>query len=165
MRCSWTNNAVPLSPLLPVVTEHIWFIVPLCGLLWQLGGTFNRWYRRAGVPCVIFIWCLLFGASWLSALLSSILLYTVTTLPFTIRKDGEVKGWYSYAWMFVLGLLYALPSQVLQLSLSTALIGCILVGSLGTLSNHRVTRRYVQWKFFEFCAGSFVAYSFCMALS
>jgi hypothetical protein len=147
------------------VGEYVWFIVPICGLLWQIGGTFNRWYRRAGVPCVIFISCLLCGISWLSALSSSILLYIVTTLPLTLIGDDITKHWQNWVWIWILGLLYALPSQVLQLSLSAELIGCILVGSLGTLSNLPMSHRFAPWKLVEFCYGSFVAYSFCVALS
>lgn len=146
-----------------LVPEYAWFLLPIVGLLWQLGGTFNRWYRRAGVPCTIFIFSLLYGISWQSSLLSSILLYTVTTLPFTIRKDGEIKGWTSWAWMWVLGALYGLPSQVLRLSPVAVIVPCIVVGTFGTLSNLRGTSQLAPWKMCEFFFGVSVAYGFCLS--
>jgi hypothetical protein len=148
-----------------VDNELWWFLCPICSVLWQAGGTWNKLWRRIGVPCVILTSCLLSGICLWQSLLASILLFAATTLPFTLRGDSVKSYWYNWVWIWVWALLLLLPSQLLQLDLTTVVIPLIALGSLATLSNISWSARLVQWKFFEACAGILVAYPFCMILS
>ena len=147
-----------------VIKEYVWFLLPIAGLLWQLGGTFHKDWRRIVLPCTIFICCLLFGSSLLSSLLESILLGIVVRLPFTIGGDS-IRRWWQFLWLFLLGAIFGCPALFLQASLSAILVPCVVVGTLSTLSNTPQTAKWFPWKFCEFCFGASVAYPFCLALS
>jgi hypothetical protein len=143
--------------------ELVWLICPLVALLSQLGGTYNKSYRRWGVPSVITLAALLFlGFSWwLPVLFFSI--FAVSTLPFTLVGDSLHECWINWVWIWIAGFLLGLPCIILGGKLWFCLVPCIVQGVLGTLSNVKATAKYVPWKFFEGAVWFSMAY--CYALS
>jgi hypothetical protein len=147
--------------------ELVWLICPLVALLSQLGGTYNKSYRRWGVPSVITIASLIFlGFSWwLPVLFFSI--FVVSTLPFTLVGDSLHKCWINWVWIWIAGYLLGLPSALISGEKGTlyALIPMAVQGILGTLSNVKVTAKYVPWKFFEGAMWFSMAYCYALSIS
>ena len=146
--------------------EVVWLLCPLVGLLSQLGGTYNKSFRRIGVPLIITVANLLFlGFSWwLPLLLISI--FAVATLPFTLIGDALDKSWVNYIWIWLAGYLLGLPSLLISRhGWIYALVPCITQGIIGTLSNVKVTAKYFPWKFCEFIIWASMAYCYALSIS
>jgi len=148
-----------------VIKEYVWFLLPVAGLLWQLGGTFHKDWRRIALPCVIFICCLLFGTPWLLSLCASILLAIATRLPFTLKGDSVISCWQNWAWIWIWSFLLQLPSLFLHTRLETLIVPLFLTGTFSTLSNISKASKLFPWKMVEFFVGASVAYPFCLVLS
>ena len=141
--------------------ELVWLICPIVGILSQLGGTFNKLYRRLGVPTVITLSALLFlGWSWwLPVLFLSI--FGVTTLPFTLCNN-----WFQWVWIWIAGYLLGLPCVFISgwNGLIYALVPCLAQGICGSLSNIPVTAKYFTWKFCEYIIWAMMAYSYAISI-
>ena len=131
--------------------ELVWLLLPLVGLLSQLGGTYNKLFRRIVVPLVITLAAALFlGWTWWWPVLF-LCIFGVSTLPFTLSGNSLYDKWYNWVWIWVLGYLYGLPSLFLsKYGALYALIPMVITGIAGTLSNIKATAPYFQWKFCEF---------------
>lgn len=79
-------------PLYFIIGWKILFIMPLCGLLWRLGGVTGgvKWARWAGVPLVVCLSAILCGASWWTLLASP---FMVKLMPFSYGKSGWLYKW------------------------------------------------------------------------
>lgn len=147
--------------------ELVWLILPLVGLASQLGGTYNKLYRRWGVPSIITIAALLFlGFSWwLPVLFISI--FSVSTLPFTFIGDSLQQHWFNWIWIWIAGYLLGLPSVLLsgERGLYFALVPMAVQGICGTLSNVKATSKFFQWKFCEFIIWASMAYCYALSIS
>ena len=144
--------------------ELVWLICPIVALLSQLGGTYNKSYRRWGVPSVITIAALSFlGFSWwLPVLFLSI--FVASTLPFTLIGDGLKASWLNWVWIWVAGYLLGLPSLILDRhGWLYAFVPSVVQGVIGTLSNLKATEKSFPWKFCEGIIWFSMAY--CYALS
>lgn len=144
--------------------ELVWLMLPLVGLLSQLGGTYNKLYRRLGVPSVITLatWLFLGWSWWWPVLFLSV--FAVATLPFTFKGSGLWDYWFNPIWIWILGYLYGLPSILISSSGALyAFVPMVVCGVVGTLSNVRATSKYFPWKFCEFIIWAAMAY--CYALS
>jgi hypothetical protein len=131
-------------------SELAWLAMPLVGLLSQIGGTYNKLYRRIGVPSVItLVSFLLVGFQWWLPVLF-ILIFVVTTLPFTLKGDSLYSHWFNWVWIWILGYLLGLPSVLLGWKGALySLVPCFTQGILGTISNIRGTAHLAQWKMVE----------------
>jgi hypothetical protein len=148
-----------------VERELAWLLAPICALLWQLGGYRWKTLRREGVPLSILSFGLIFsGFSW-GLLLSALLLWCVIRLPFTLVGDSLHDFWGNWAWIWVLGALYGLPSLVLRLDPLAVLAPLLTVGLLGTSSNLPRLSRFAPWKLVEGAIGFSVAYPYCLVFS
>jgi hypothetical protein len=147
--------------------ELVWFLSPICAILYQLGGTYNKLIRRVGIPSVITLASIFVkGWAW-SDLLLWPAIFGVLSLPFTIGK-GDVRKWYQFAWIWVLGYLLGAPCFLISFSPSSfyfALFPCVMLGITGTLSNIPKTASLFPWKFVEGITGFFMATSYCLALN
>lgn len=137
--------------------EWVWILLnaPVT-LLWQLGGTVKKQFRRIGVPLVITLaaWLFLGWSWWWLALAAAY--FGVTTLPFTLIGDGVPEHWFNWIWIWILGALYGAPAIIIGivtaqiiLSLWLLLVPMVAVGVWGTLSNVKATAKYFTWKFCE----------------
>lgn len=142
-------------------SEYIWFLVPICGLLWALGGTFKKQYRRLGVPISVTLVTFLYSgwSWWLPVLFGSSFL--VTTLPFTLSGNEIGNKVVNWIWIWVLGFILGLPCLMVGIMLHKVwlaallcLIPCIAQGIVGSLSNWKPTAKFFPWKFCEIVIGS-----------
>ena len=149
--------------------ELAWFLVPVCSVLWMLGGggypPFGRYWRRIGVPLCVFITFLLFGRPWGLSLLSSTLLAIATTLPFTAVGDRLSDSWFNWIWIWLAGYILGICSFPVSQSLLFPLVPLMVQGVLGSLSNTSCTARFLPWKWVEACVGASVAYCWALPLS
>jgi hypothetical protein len=131
-----------------------------------LGGTFNKLFRRWGVPTIITIASLTFlGFSWwLPVLFLSI--FAVATLPFTLKGASLHEHWFNWVWIWIAGYLLGLPSVILHKNgYMYAFVPFFTQGILGTLSNLKWSAKYVQWKFFEGAVWFAMAYCYALSIS
>jgi len=143
--------------------ELIWIVALFAGILWQVGGTYNKNFRRIGVPLILalsaWIWL---GFSWrLIAYFVSML--AITRLPFTFKDDSVHDHWYNWPYIWVAGYLLGLPALFYSTdALLYSLVPMFIQGILGTLSNLTFSRSYIQWKIVEGAIG--IAVSVPLAL-
>ena len=148
--------------------ELVWLILPVVGLLSQLGGTFNKIIRRLGVPTIITLAYLTFlGWSWWLPVLF-IAVYGVATMPFTLVGEGLGASWINYLWIWVSGYLLGLPCVLIAPTASQgllwAIVPCLVQGIFGTLSNVKATAKYFPWKCVEFSVWASMAYCYALAI-
>ena len=152
-------------------SELLWLSLPIIGLLSQLGGTFNKLYRRIGIPTTLVILYLIaqtFDFShflWLRYIIVWLWAFFCSTLPFTLIGNSIKEHWLNWIWVWVLGLLNGAIVLVLNYKLFYLILIPVLVyGTTITLSNIKVTAKYFQWKFVEFIIYVSVGYIFVLAL-
>jgi len=148
--------------------EMIWLIVPIAGLLSQLGGSdyAPKAVRRFGIPILMAVAaCYFAGFSWWIVPMV-VTQWAVFTLPFTLIGDGVPQHPMNWGWLPLWGVL--LCSSPLWLSLSVwpavAILGAVL-GMFGALSNVKTTAKWFQWKFVEFIKGCAPAIVLCFAVT
>lgn len=148
--------------------EMVWLIVPISGLLSQLGGSdyAPKAFRRIGIPLLMALAVWYFkGLSW-QIFAMAITQYGAFTLPFTLIGDGVPQHPMNWAWLPLWGVL--LCSAPLWLSLdvwpAVVVLGFIL-GLFGALSNIKITAKWFQWKLVEFFQGCAPAVVLCFALT
>lgn len=146
--------------------EYCWFLLGICGLLSQLGGTFWKSYRREFIALAMGVaWCVFQGFTW------NIFLFIIAQdiafrLPFTLKGDGVPGNALNWLWLPLWGILICSPVLILNWHVwpATAILGLILA-LMGALSNIKATARYFQWKFVEFFIGSCPSIVMCYAIT
>ena len=144
--------------------EMAFLATAISSMLWMLGGTYNKLYRRAGIPTLLTLTAIYFlGWSWWWVLLF-ISYFASTTTPFTLRGDDLDDHWFNWVWIFIAGLLLGLPILIVGIVYSKILLSCILAlipmvaqGFVGTLSNLDDTVEFFPWKLCEAVIGFSVA--------
>ena len=145
--------------------ELTWFAVPISGILWALGGTFNKAYRRIGVPVLLAAQVIIFiGFTWwVVGILAGYL--AALRLPFTLKGDSIHDSAINWDWIWISGALLGVPALFLGLATGNlkeaAVVGTvpmIVQGILGTLSNLKTFREIIVWKLVEISVGMAVAF-------
>ena len=85
-------GAVIQFPLYFIIGWKILFIMPLCGLLWRLGGVEGgvKWARWAVVPLIICTITFVMLHSWWIFLAAP---FMVKLMPFSYGKSGWLYKW------------------------------------------------------------------------
>ena len=125
--------------------EILWFSLVPISLLSMIGGTWWKPARRYGVPLTLCLTLTLGGIVAYKAIMASILLSIGLHFPITVGK-GDIRAWWQYAWVFLLGVLLAATALVVGGSWIAVLICGSLFGLLITISNLKL----LPWKAFEF---------------
>lgn len=147
-----------------VMKELAWLSMPVCALLSQIGGTWWKPARRFGIPIVLGVTLTLSGIMPIKALYAACFLCLMTFLPITVG-NGDVRKWYQFVWLWVLGYLLGLGSLLIgPQGFILAFLPCLVYGGLATLSNLSCTRKYVPWKFFEGFAWCAVLYPYLIQI-
>lgn len=147
-------------------TELCWMLLPVTGLLSQIGGTWWKAARRLLIPLAMGLTYVLFaGWSWL--LLPMVLLqwgaFSLPVTKFGNSIPGDKRNW---LWLPLWGLLIASPSLVLNVSVwPAALTLGLFLAILVVLSNIRTTAHYFQWKAVELVEGLVPATVLCLAIT
>jgi len=135
--------------------EMVWLILPIAGILSQLGGSpyVGKWIRRYGIPIISVATAWLFiGYFYWGFIPMALHLWGAFCLPVTLFGDSIPKDWRNWAWLPVWGIIMC--SSILWLSFSywlVAVICGIIVASLVMLSNIPKMAKYFQWKYVEMC--------------
>lgn len=130
-------------------------------ILWRLGGSVNKKFRRYGAPVLLLIFTMLNGFTWWGCLASAGALCGVTFLPITLigndlSKDGQI-----FWWIPVLGYLHSMT--LIPLIISNWLLGGIVILCVGTLywilvmASHFYDNGLKSWKWFELAFGAVLA--------
>lgn len=140
--------------------EIVWVICPISSILWILGGTYKKQFRRLGFPVLMTTAAFLFlGWSWWWIGLFAAA-FGVTLLPFTLKGDGVPGHWFNWVWIWIAGACLGLPSLIIglqtyqfPLSLLLLIVPCLAQGLVGTFSNLAFSRKFFPWKFCESVIG------------
>ena len=137
--------------------ELVYMQIPIAALLSQIGGTWQKLFRRIGIPTLFTVSSIGFlGFHWPLLLLWPAF-FGLASLPFTFVGEKLSDHWFNYVWVVILGLL-AWAAAIGVPIYSTALFGnyFILLGwtmvgySLpGLLSNVKVFSKFFEWKLCE----------------
>lgn len=140
--------------------EVVYFLIPLGGLLSQIGGTWNKAYRRFALPLMTTV-CIvgLLGSVQQIGLTAGItggLLYWLASMPFTFIGDSLRDHWFNYVWAGILGLLGWQASLPLAI-VSSHVVDWLLLGIwpvvvwplFGILSNVKGSAKFFEWKLDE----------------
>jgi hypothetical protein len=148
-------------------SELCWLVLPLTALLSQIGGTWQKAFRRYGIPIAMVITYVLF-AGWNWWLIPMALFqFGVYTLPVTLKGDSiKGNGWINWAWLPVKYILVACPPLFLQPELwfGSVLLG-LLMATMVILSNMEGTAKYFQWKMIEAFHGMTPVIILCLAIT
>lgn len=146
--------------------ELVWIICPVVAFLSQMGGTFNKLYRRLGVPAIITLTATLFlGWSWWWPVLF-LCVFGVATLPVTLIGDGIPSSWVNWVWLWVLGYLMGIPCLLIyKYGYLYALISMVSFAVPVSLSNIKATAHWFPWKFVEGFTWFMMAYCYAIAIS
>lgn len=148
--------------------EMIWLLVPICGLLSQLGGSdyAPKAIRRFGIPLAMVVAILLFhGWTWwvLPMLLTQ---WGAYTLPFTLVGDSVPGKAINWLWLPIWGILLCVSSLWITLLIWPGVLAVgLLVGLLGAASNLPWYSRWMQWKLVELFIGAGPAICTCWSLT
>lgn len=147
--------------------ELCWLIVPVCGLFSQIGGTWEKAFRRYGIPILMAItWSVFVGWSWW-LLLMMVIQWASFFLPITFKGDSiPNNGWFNWVWLPILGVLQSSSPNVMNHDIwgVSVFLGC-LMGLFFALSNIPKTAKYFPWKFVEIFEGAFPATVLCFAIT
>jgi hypothetical protein len=147
--------------------ELCWLIVPVCGLLSQMGGTWNKAFRRYGIPILMAVtWCVFMGFDW-RVLLMALLQWGAYCLPITLKGDSvNGNGLLNWLWLPVLGILICSSPLVMDtVAWPATVIFGLTYGIFCALSNTPATAKWFQWKFVELFSGMFPAAVLCFTLT
>lgn len=152
--------------------EIAFMMIPLAGLLSQIGGTWKKQIRRFVIPAMIAAVPIgFFGFNWLFLVAGAAAL-VLAVLPFTLIGDSVPESWANWAWIVVLGLiagLVALPVALATDSLNAYLSVCwvpvltLIVFGMG--SNIRGLSWFFKWKFCEFAFWAAVVFPICQIIN
>jgi hypothetical protein len=147
-------------------TELCWFVLGICALLSQIGGTWWKGARRYLIPALLALTFWIFVGPRVSLILYVLLQFAAFTLPITLKGDsipGEAINW---AWLPVLGVLQCASPLVLGFNVwPAALVLGLLLGLLYALSNIKPFDRWFQWKLVEAYSGLFPATVMCFVIT
>jgi len=148
-------------------TELCWMVVPVTGLLSQIGGTWWKASRRFLIPITMAAtWIVFDGWSWAVPAMM-VCQWGAFVLPVTF-KGGSVpdNGWFNWIWVYIKGLLICLSPLMFNLDLwIVAVILGLSYGVMVTLSNIPSTAKYFQWKLVEMYAGMIPMVVLCFAIT
>ena len=138
--------------------EMIWLILPIAGLLSQLGGSpyIGKWVRRYVIPIisVLALWYFTKVFYW-GYIFMALHLFASFCLPVTKFGDSIPGDWRNWLWLPVWSIFMC--SSIIWLSFDYWLI-CVVCGILllivVVLSNTPKTAKYFQWKLCEFIQGA-----------
>ena len=136
-------------------TEMCWLVLPIVGLLSQLGGTFWKGYKRFIIPIVAVVTAWLFiGHFYWGFIPMALHLWGAFCLPVTLKGDSIPKHLVNQLYLPIWGIL--LCSSALWLNIHYWLVAVIcglLLAILVFLSNMPKTAKYFQWKYCEMFIG------------
>ena len=145
----------------------IWLLVPLCGLLSQMGGSdyFPKAFRRIGIPLLMALAVWYFkGFSWV-LLPFALTQWAVYTIPFTLIGDGIPEHWFNWVWIWIWATLKCLPALWINHSVWVVIPFCAaILAIMASLSNVKPTARWFQWKLVEFMNGACPAVVLCFSV-
>lgn len=147
------------------MNELWWLACPVNSILWALGGTWNRYFRRIGYPLITT--CLVgftLGFSW-QLLVLPLLTFFATTLPLTLKGDDVTSSIWNRLWVWVAGYLIAAPVLLLSFNLLLPLWSCVTQGVAVTLSNEKMTAHLMPHKLVESLVGFSVLIPYCLVVS
>lgn len=148
-------------------TELCWMVVPITGLLSQIGGTWWKASRRFLIPIIMATtWVVFAGWSWAVPAMM-VCQWGAFTLPVTLKGDSVPNnGWFNWVWLYIKGILTSLSPLVFNLDLwpITVILG-LTYGLMVTLSNIPATAKYFQWKLVELFHGMFPLIVLCFAIT
>lgn len=148
--------------------EMIWLLVPLCGLLSQLGGSdyAPKAVRRYGIPILMALAVWYFKGFMWNIIPMAITQWAAFCLPFTLIGDGVPKHAVNWLWLPVWGVLICCSGLWINIAVwpATLILGAIL-GMFGALSNIKATAKWFQWKYVEFVEGCVPAIALCFAVT
>lgn len=144
--------------------DAVWVLVPMSAVLFALGGSGFKEFRRLGIPALMLVAALSVGAEWWKALVSAAGLALVLTKGYGDDLRSQIGAWY-YPALYVLAALYGTAALPLS-SDWKALILCPLIPSLifGTLTLGSQRFDFPKWKIVEMAAGAATGFSFVYAL-
>ena len=137
--------------------ELVYMQIPIAALLSQIGGTWNKLFRRIGIPTLFTISAIGFlGFHWPLLLLWPAF-FGLASLPFTFKGDKISDYWFNWIWIIILGVLSwacSFPVVLAKMSMfpSYAILSAwTLVGfsAVGILSNIKATAKFFEWKLCE----------------
>jgi hypothetical protein len=147
-------------------TELCWFLLPLAGILSQIGGTWQKAFRRYGIPIAMATTWLLFKGFTPWLFLMVLIQFGAYCLPTTLKGDSIPKYAINWLWLPILGILQC--SSVITLKpdiwVASVILGIVL-GSFYALSNLKFSANYFQWKFVECFSGMLPATVLCLAIT
>jgi len=135
--------------------ELCWMVLPITGILSQIGGTWFKWARRYVIPVVAAGMVWYFTGHFYWQLIPMMLgMYGAFCLPVTLKGDGIPEHWLNWLWLPLWGILIC--SGVLWLHLGYWLISLtfgLFLAILVALSNVPACAKFFQWKMVEFFEG------------
>jgi len=147
--------------------ELCWMVLPVAGLLSQMGGKWWKAYRRYFIPIIAV------ATGWISTgnfyfgwIFMMLHLWGAFSLPITLKGDSIPEHTINQLWLPVWGVL--LCSSVLWLNIHYWLIAVIcglLLAILVFLSNIPTTAKYFQWKFVELFGGILPLVPLCFLIT
>lgn len=151
--------------------EIVWMMLPIAGLLSQIGGTWKKQVRRFAIPIMFAIVPIGFlGFNWLY-LTVGIIAFCLAILPFTLIGDSVNDSWLNWLWIVLLGVFaaqVATPVAVVQgmraywLSCWVPMVTMIVFG-MG--SNIPGLNWFFKWKFCEFAFWAATAVPICLIIN
>ena len=137
--------------------ELAYMQVPIAALLSQIGGTWNKLFRRIAIPTLFTISSIGFlGFHWPILLLWPAF-FGVASLPFTFKGDKLSDNWFNWIWVVIMGVLSWLASLPVVFIEPTVFTNYIFLGAwtlvgfslVGILSNIKATAKFFEWKLCE----------------
>lgn len=123
----------------------------LSGILFALGGTTNKLWRRLGVPASVYGYLLYSGINPIISLVIGILLVVAMSLGY-----GETKP---YWYKFLVACSYVAPSLLIGFT-PWQIIVPVMFTTMFYLSNNKITEKYFKWKIVEFLIGVLIAVNY-----
>ena len=135
--------------------ELCWLILPLVGLLSQIGGTWWKAARRYFIPLVsvgmLWIWL---GDFWYAFIPLAFHMFGAFTFPITKFGDSIPGDWRNWCWVPFWACVLCSPVLWLSFHYWHLALNCAgLLTLLVMLSNFKPTAKYFQWKLVEMFEG------------
>lgn len=146
--------------------ELCWMILPIAGLLSQMGGTWEKALRRYLIPIIAGTTLWYFTGWNLGIVLMVLHLYGAFCLPVTLKGNSIPKYTINKLWLPIWGIL--LCSSILWLNWHYWLVSVIcglILASLVMLSNCKPTEKWFQWKFCEMFEGILALVPLCYLIT
>lgn len=152
--------------------ELVYMMVPLAGLLSQIGGTWKKQFRRFIIPTMLTTATIAFlGWNWWWVAIWPAY-FGFASLPFTLVGDSFNDSPLNFLWVILLGFIawscsfiFAIAThqvQVWLLLLPWTLIGYSLPG---IMSNSRFLAMFFEWKLCEALFYSSILIQACCLIS